>query len=392
LPAVEALVSAMLNFLEANEPALNAFADVLGAIASAGFGALTRAARFASQVVATLTGRIKTITDNFGDMNAAMRLAAILAVAFGLAWTWTTRAQLQIFLSALLVQLKAVGVSLIVNTISAVAFLKSLTAASVWNAVMGMFTKLAVILTGTTAQFILIAGAVFFLLIALEDLYTFFDGGDSVIGDTFSLATFDVVDFTDGLLGVGLALGFILLMFSPILALVLILALMVAYLAANWELVGQVFQYLYDELVDGLSDLMLYTYDGFMSVAGSIKDFFMGIVETVSNAFELLFDNLLSIPEKARSILNKIPGVNLSMGGAGIAQAMSGPGAFGPGVDAQNAAARAAANRSVTIAPTINLQVDAKDRSSADAQTLVKGAIEDELWRNLGTAYDGDED
>lgn len=395
LPAVEQLVSAVLSFVEDNGPALRLIAETIGNLAAFGFNFLARAARFAAQSIAVFTGKLKILYDDLFDLNALLRLAGILTVAFGVAWGWTARAQVGAFLLRLYVQLVGLASLLAANTVAAFTFLRTLSLNSLWSAATAAFGRLSLALTGTTAQFILIAGSVLFMLLALEDLYTFFDGGESVIGDNLGIdaANVDLENMSFWLMAIGVVLGLILILFNPILGLVLILALMVAYLASNWDLVLASFEAMYDAMVDGLSDLMLAAYDGFIGMGKAIADFFMGIVDNVTYAFEALFEGLLGMPDKARSILSKIPGISLLDGsGAQIAQAIAGPGASGPAVDASNAAARAKAARSVTIAPNIQLAVDAKDRSSADATAVVRAAIEDEMWRELERSYDGDED
>jgi hypothetical protein len=166
---------------------------------------------------------------------------------------------------------------------------------------------------------------------------------------------------------------------------------MVAYIAANWDLVLAVFNHVYESMVDGLSDLMLWVYNGLTGVATAIKDFFVGVFNDVRDMIGGVVADVAALPDKARSMLSRLPGVNLFGDGVEVAGAFS-PGALNPAVDATGAAARAASNRSVTVAPTITLQVDARDRTTEDATGVVRGAVEGELWRELTRAYDGDED
>jgi hypothetical protein len=180
-------------------------------------------------------------------------------------------------------------------------------------------------------------------------------------------------------------------MFNPLLGLLAILALMVAYIAANWGLVLAVFNHVYESMVDGLSDLMLWVYDGLTGVATAIKDFFVGVFDSVRKMIGGIVDDLAALPDRARSMLSRLPGIDLFGDGVDVAGSFA-PGALNPAVDATGAAARAAASRSVTVAPTITLQVDARDRTTEDATGVVRGAIEGELWRELTRAYDGDED
>jgi len=396
IPALKALVDAASAFVDATGPLLKDLSALAGAGAAALFSGLASALRFLASVLGVASKRLSAAIKALGGFNTILKLAVISAVAFGAAWLWVNSGAVALFLNGLMVQLARVAFLLAANTVAAFRFLTTLSLSSIWSAITASFARLAAVMTGTTAQFVLITLFVFALLLALEDLYGFFNGDDSEIGDLLGIdaANLDLQEFSFLLMSAGLALAALLFLFNPFLALLLAFALMVAYIAVNWDLVLAVFEYVYDEIVDGLSNLMLKAYNGFLRVGGTIKDFFMGIVATVKESISDLIDTVVDLPQRARGLLSSVTGLDLGSSGAGaqLAVALAGDGARSPAVDAQLSAARSAANRSVTVAPTITLAVDATDRSAADATALVRDAIGDELWRELERAYDGDED
>ncbi len=377
--------------------------DILGlpfeAFASAfafGFNLAAQAVEFLNETITALRPVMTELLERLGGVNGLLKWATILTVAFGLAWAWTNRTQVLAFLGRMAVELAVVAARLVLAAKSAFLFLRNLTLASAWAAIQAGFARLIALLTSTTAQFILLALFIAGVLLVLEDFYTFFDGGRSqILGEWFQMdpnSQADLQKYYDTLLLIGLALGVILFFLTGIPGLIAILAVLVAYLAANWDQVVIAFENFYDYLVDGLSELFLEFIKWGEGVYDSLVDTFWGILDTIRAVIKGVLDDIADIPNKARGIIAGLPGADLlGLGGGEIVASTVGGGAANPNVDRAARVFQARNNRSVNIAPEITVQVDAKDRTSSDAADIFKGAVFDELFREIDSAYDGDE-
>jgi hypothetical protein len=167
---------------------------------------------------------------------------------------------------------------------------------------------------------------------------------------------------------------------------------MIVYLAANWELVLVAFENFYDYLVEGLSDLFAEFLNWGDSLATSLADTFRLIFNVIRDWIKDIIRDIADIPNKARGIIARLPGASLlGLDGGEVVAGAFGGGAASPAVDQAARVYQNRNNRAVSIAPNIQVQVDAKDRTASDAADIFKGAVFDELFRELDQAYEGDE-
>ena len=332
--------------------------------------------------------------DRLGGLNGLLRWATILTIAFGAAWAWTNRTTVLLFFQRLAVELVVVIIRLVLAAESAFLFLKNLTVASAWAAIKAGFARLIALLSTTTAQFLILAAFIAGVLLLLEDLYVLFSGGKSRIGEAFAFDPKNqdhLQTYYDTLLLIGVALAGILFLLTGLPGLIALAVVLVAYLATQWDQVVEGFDLLYEAVIDGLSDLFLDFLRWGDDLAADLSDIFWGIVEDIKAAIRGVLDQLGDIPNKARSIVAGLPGASLlGLDGGQVVASAVGGGAANPNVDTAARVFQARNNRAVNISPQITVQVDAKDRTTADAADIFRGSVFDDLFRDIEAAYEGD--
>ena len=389
------LLKGVEDFVVQNADLLALPFEAFGAAFALAFDTAADAIVFVVGVIGKLRSGLKTLLKSLGGVEQLLKIVTALTIGFGVAWAWTRSGSVVLFLQTLAVELIAVAVRLVLAAEAAFLFLKNLTLASAWAAIKAGFTRLIALLTSTTAQMIILALFVAGVLLLLEDVYQLFDGGNSAIGDFFNIdpnSAEDIKLFQDVLLGIGIALGVILALLTGIPGLIAILAVMIVYLAANWELVLVAFENFYDYLVEGLSDLFAEFLNWGDSLATSLADTFRLIFNVIRDWIKDIIRDIADIPNKARGIIARLPGASLlGLDGGEVVAGAFGGGAASPAVDQAARVYQNRNNRAVSIAPNIQVQVDAKDRTASDAADIFKGAVFDELFRELDQAYEGDE-
>lgn len=390
------LLKALEDFIVQNRDVLQLPFDAFASAFAFGFNLAADAVIWLTTAVKAARPVLAELLDRLGGVNGLLKWATILTIAFGAAWAWTNRTTVLLFLQRLAVELAVLAVRLVLAAESAFLFLKNLTLASAWAAIKAGFARLIALLSTTTAQFLLLALFIGAVLLVLEDFYTFFDGGKSqILGEWFQMdpnSQADLQAYYDTLLLIGLALGVILALLTGIPGLIAIALVLVAYLAANWDTVVDAVANMFVEVGTFFYQLGWLIGNWASEVADDVADVFWSILDTISEVIKGVLDDIAAIPGKARSIISRLPGADLlGLGGGEIVANTVGGGAANPNVDRAARVFQARNSRSVNIQPTIEVKVDAKDRTANEAADIFKGSVFDELFRELDSAYDGDE-
>lgn len=389
------LLKALEDFVVQNRELLAVPFEAFATFFVGFFNAATEAVLFVGSAVRAVTPFLTELWERLGGVEGILKLATIATISFGVAWAWVNRTRVIAFLQTLAVELAVAVVRLVLAAESALLFLKNLTLASAWSAIKAGFTRLIALLSTVQAQFVILALFVGFVLLLLEDIYVLFDGGESAIGKFFGIdpnSQSDLEQYYDVLLLIGIALGAILFLLAGIPGLIAILVLMVVYLAAQWDKVVEAFENMWDEVSTFFKQLgmliLWWAEDAYNDVVKVFED----IIQVVKDAIQDAFSELEDIPAKARSLLSKLPGASaLGLDGADVVGRLVGGGSTNPNVDRAGRVFQARNNRAVNIDPTIEVQVNATDRTANDAADIFRGSVFDELFRDIEAAYEGEE-
>lgn len=390
------LLDGMKDFIVANRDLLVLPFETFGQVFIFVFKSAAEAMVFMTKTLKSTREFVNKFIKTTNDLNQVLKVALALSIGFALSWAWTRASLLVPFLHSLAAAVYTLGLRLLFAAGQAFNFMRTMTLASAWGAIKAGFAAISAALAGTTAQFIIIGVVIAGILLILEDIYKFFTGGQSLIlGKIFKMDPNnqrDLEKFYDTLLAIGLVLGGVLTLLAGIPGLIAIVLVLVAYLAANWDLVVVALENAIDAMWDGLRGLAFDISDWAVGVGKSISDLFFGIIDTIADSIRDILSTFDAIPAKARSIISSLPGADLlGLSGGEIVGATVGGGAASPNIDRVSRIYEARNSRAVNISPSIEVKVDATDKTPAQAAEAFQNGVMDELFRKIGNAYDGDE-
>ena len=404
------VIEAFERFAADNADVLAMPFDAFAAVMAFAFEGIGSAVLFAGNAIVAMLRVGADLIDMLGGLQNILKLVVILSIAFGVAWLWTNSASVLVFLQRMAVELAVVAVRLVLAAESAFLFLKNLTLASAWAAIRAGFTRLIALLTTTTAKFLILALFVAGVLLVLEDLYVLFDGGESAIGKALDFdprSQEDLNAYYDTLLLIGGVLGVILALMTGIPGLILLAAVIAAYVATNYERIWEWITSINDQLKEKLG-----AWYNIVKAAFPL----IGVVDMIDGGFDSLLDKLAAMYNwiaDSRDVLAQIarmmPGIGSAIGafegaedlyarfageadGAAIVGASVGGGATNPNVDRAARVFETRNNRSVDFSGTqVTVEVNATDKTPAEAAEIFQQDMFDGVWRSISDALEGEE-
>lgn len=240
--------------------------------------------------------------------------------------------------------------------------------------------KLAASTMAAAAPYVLLAGLIAFVVLALEDLYTWIEGGESVIGDTFGPATSKMIkDMQQALFGVLAVVAVLAIAFASLpLAIVALLAL-VAALVLQWDEVGAAFEAFFDSAIMGFKALggliELYVTQAWDSAIGWMRETWTDLLAWMSGKLRALLGPALQIVGKL--------GVELP-GQEALERFLAGGST--PESDAIAGAARTIAG-APQVTQQVSVQVDARGLDEAAAARAVSSGVTDAMLRDTQSRF-----
>lgn len=332
------------------------------------------------------------IIEALGGVENVITLATVASVAFFLSWTWITKG----LVLRLLAKMGLLIFGLFTRTVLATKAMIALWISSGGGVAgaravaMAAFRRISLIM-GTLAFKVIALTAFFVVMFAiLQDIFRFFSGKSSFIGKAFGLDPKnerDLLKVQSVLAAIGIILGVILLKVLAIPALILIFALLVAYLAANWDLVLAGWLSFYNDFREE-----------FPNLTGMIEGFTDDIVELFSLTWEEVLmgfkqlmkdmkDALLGDDMLATAFRFAAPGGNTLKTASDIFDAFS-EGSVNPKFDQSSRVMAARNNRQVNV--TVEAKVDATGKSAKEAADIFTQDTAEQIARKLDEDYDGE--
>jgi hypothetical protein len=285
-----------------------------------------------------------------------------------------------------------------------------------------MFQKLGLtaMLAGIKAQlpWLSLAGLIALVLLALEDIWGWVEGKDSLIGSFLGPASEAAIQKmrTGLMLLLGIFIGILALISAP-LALVMAIIAGIVLLIVYWDQVKAAFINMFKEvgmffyhivglmilkvleflawiaksIAKGAAKLWFPIEDAFRNMVIKVKAWFTGLIDDIKKSLRDALNIVGKGLDKAKGLINKIPGVSIgdNISGQGLAASIIGGGALSPGVDMQARADRRESSRpqnnSFEVA-AVNISApggDPEEVRRATAQGLEDG------YRKANNDFDG---
>jgi len=240
--------------------------------------------------------------------------------------------------------------------------------------------KLAASTMAAAAPYLLLGGLIAFVILALEDLYTWIEGGESVIGDTFGPATTQMIEYMQQALTAVLAVvTLIALAFGAIPIAVIALIALIAAMVLQWDELGKVFEEFFDSAIKGFEALggliSLYVTQAWDTAIGWIRETWAELLAWMSGKLRALLGPALQIVGKLGV---EIPGQEA------LERFLAGGST--PESDAIAGAARTIAG-APQVTQQVSVQVDARGLDEAAAARAVSSGVTDAMLRDTQSRF-----
>lgn len=255
----------------------------------------------------------------------------------------------------------------------------------------GANLKLAASTLVANAPMLLVAAAIAFVLIALQDLAGWVNGNsDSVLGRVFGEFTPEGWADIETILKTILVLlvAFAALVGGPVLAVVLALVAAVTSLYLAWDDISEVAERGFDGILEDaellLSDVAKPLVDAFSGAFDRIRDDFKLLTDDLASDFEEFFGRGFDGFVEDVQLLASTPG-----GGETFLGELVGGGAVSPSVDIERRALERQNARPVVNSRIEQVNVDARGMGPDEAREAVASGIDDAEKRKAARAFGG---
>lgn len=390
LPALLALLAVVRRFLAENRQVLDLIGRLGGESAAQTFQLMTFGLELVVGLVTRVGQGLVWLVDLFGGVESSVTLATTASVAFAIAWQITTKGTLVTWLISLVLRVRALVVELYAATAATLGFQTASASGGFWAFILGRFRALGAIMAGVVGQTLALTLALVALFLFVEDVYVFFSGGESLLGEMFGFdpsVAADVNALLDLLLAIGLALAAILALSAPLLALFLAFGVALAYIAARWDEVSEGIDYFlelgakklkawWDDQLKGIKDSIAWWYEWLDAVREVIGD---------------VLDLIGTLPVGAGGVLSLLSNQGPMGSGAQLVTELVGGGAKTPALDTIGQAFRSQNSRTLEIRAPLQVTVQGGvDNPQQTGEDIARSA--QDFWqRDIDAAFAGEE-
>lgn len=244
--------------------------------------------------------------------------------------------------------------------------------------------KLVASTVAAALPYLALAAVIAFVVFAIEDLYHWLEGGESVMGDVFGAPTQDMIRAMQaGLLGLLAVIGVIAIAIGSIPIMIAVLLALVAALIIYWDEVSATLSEFVDVAGAEIGNLGRSIWEG---ITGAFDRAMTWVEEMWDSFIARLQGKLMDILGPALAAFDSVSGLAGDVGGT--IRGLFSDGSSGPAVDAAGAAARTSNG-----APRQELQIGTVqiDASSAltpeELQAATSAGISDAMLREAQRGF-----